>query len=187
MKKLNDILSKLSYFLVRVNLRKAELILLGVFISEFIFPHATLAQTLDINEAQAKTIMAEEILVNPANQDNADSTNSVEVAPAEPVKTPKRVMWVTVTAYSSTPDQTDDSPCLTANGYNVCVAGQENVVAANFLPFKTQVKLPEYFGDQTFTVQDRMNKRYTSRVDVWMKSREAAIKFGVRRLKVEVY
>ncbi len=87
---------------------------------------------------------------------------------------------VTMTAYSSTKDQTDATPCITANGYNVCKHGSENVIAANFLPFGTRVQFPELFGDREFIVQDRMNRRYTNRVDVWMKSRGSAKQFGIK-------
>lgn len=93
---------------------------------------------------------------------------------------------VTLTAYSSTVDQTDSSPCITANGFNVCSHGQENVIAANFLPFGTKVRIPDLFGTRVFTVQDRMNARYSHRVDVWMKSRSAAKQFGVKHAKIEI-
>ena len=101
--------------------------------------------------------------------------------------TPARITkTVTVTAYSSTSDQTDASPCSTANGFDVCKQGVENVVAVNGLPFGTKLRFPEMFGDRIFTVQDRMNARYTDRMDVWMKSRGAAMQFGVKHLKVEI-
>lgn len=93
---------------------------------------------------------------------------------------------VVITAYSSTRDQTDASPCITANGYNVCKNNRENVIAANFLPFGTRVKIPELFGDQEFVVQDRMNARYSNRVDIWMTSRARAKQFGVKRAHVVV-
>jgi 3D (Asp-Asp-Asp) domain-containing protein len=93
---------------------------------------------------------------------------------------------ILVTAYSSTKDQTDASPCITANGFNVCKNGAENVIAANFLPFGARVQFPEYFGAREFIVQDRMNARYSNRVDIWMKTRVAAKQFGVKRLKMVV-
>lgn len=93
---------------------------------------------------------------------------------------------VVITAYSSTRDQTDSSPCITANGYNVCKNNRENVIAANFLPFGTRVKIPELFGDQEFVVQDRMNARYSNRVDIWMTSRTRAKQFGVKRAHIVV-
>jgi len=91
-----------------------------------------------------------------------------------------------MTAYNSEMGQTDSTPCHTANGYNLCTNNQENVIAANFLKFGTKVRIPEYFGDRIFTVQDRMNARYYYRADVWFKNRADALKFGVRVLTIEV-
>jgi 3D (Asp-Asp-Asp) domain-containing protein len=96
---------------------------------------------------------------------------------------PKRIIYVVVTAYSSTPDQTDDSPFITANGSWV----HEGTLAANFLPFGTKIRLPDYSGDKNYVIEDRMNQRYTYRADIWMTSREAAKQFGVKRLKMEIY
>ncbi|TAL20346.1 hypothetical protein EPN90_01195 [Patescibacteria group bacterium] len=84
---------------------------------------------------------------------------------------------VPVTAYSSTPDQTDDTPFITANGSRV----RDGIIAANFLPFGTRVRFPELFGDKVFTVEDRMNARYFYRADIWMESRAAAWEFGIKR------
>lgn len=95
-------------------------------------------------------------------------------------------LTVTATAYSSTAAQTDSSPCTTANGFNVCKADKENVIAANFLPFGTKVQFPEIYGDKIFTVQDRMHKRFSKRVDFWMKTTNKARKFGVKKVKVQV-
>lgn len=98
----------------------------------------------------------------------------------------KGEMYVTSTAYSSDPAQTDDTPCITANGYDVCASGVENVVAANFLPFGTKIKIPDLFGDRIFIVQDRMNARYTYRVDLWMTSKERAINYGIRYIRIQI-
>ncbi len=92
----------------------------------------------------------------------------------------------TMTAYNSEVGQTDDTPCITANGFDVCAHGIEDTVAANFLPFGTKVRIPDLFGDRIFVVRDRMNKRYSDRVDVWMLERGQALKFGVRRARIEV-
>ncbi len=117
----------------------------------------------------------------------------VESFPIADAVEPKRVIWVVVTAYSSDVAQTDSSPCIPANGYNLCEHyekyGSGNSIAANFLSFDTQVKLPEVFGDKVFIVRDRMNARYNgqARIDVWMPSREEAVRFGVKTLKMEIY
>lgn len=92
-----------------------------------------------------------------------------------------------MTAYNSEVRQTDDSPCITANGFNVCEHGIEDTVATNFLPFGTKIRIPELFGDKIFTVRDRMNKRYHERIDIWMLNKVDALKFGVKRnIKIEV-
>lgn len=195
MKQFRQFYSTFLWYCKHINARKVEIMVLGVVVVQFLFPQASAAQTLAAAEQPVPSVMRQQQVIRPIDPETVQislvrqETEEVfdESLPEADARQPSRVLYVTVTAYSSTPDQTDSTPCITANGYNVCEGGQENVVAANFLPFGTVVKMPEYFGDQTFTVQDRMNKRYTERVDVWMKSREAAKQFGVRTLKVEVY
>lgn len=92
------------------------------------------------------------------------------------------VRRVLVTAYSSTPDQTDSTPFTTASGTSV----RHGVVAANFLAFGTRLRLPSHFGGDVFTVEDRMHERFSDRLDIWMESREAARAWGVRYVNVEV-
>lgn len=89
---------------------------------------------------------------------------------------------VQVTAYSSTPDQTDSSPFITANGTHV----HDGTLACNFLPFGTKVKFPEYSGDKIYIVEDRMNKRFSNRMDIWFASRSAALQFGRQTLEYVV-
>jgi 3D (Asp-Asp-Asp) domain-containing protein len=91
-----------------------------------------------------------------------------------------RVINMTVTAYNSEVGQCDSTPCITANGFNVCEHGIEDVIATNILPFGTKVMFPELFGDKVFTVQDRMNAKYSYRADIWMVHRYDAIQFGAK-------
>jgi 3D (Asp-Asp-Asp) domain-containing protein len=88
---------------------------------------------------------------------------------------------VSITAYSSTPDQTDDSPFITARGTYV----RDGIVAANFLPFGTKIKIPELFGDKIFVVEDRMNSRYWHKVDLWFPERHDALEFGIKTAKIQ--
>ena len=96
-----------------------------------------------------------------------------------------RITKVVLTAYSSTPNQTDSTPFITANGKQV----YDGLIAANWLPFGTRVKFPELFGDKIFTVNDRMNQRFgRGRVDLWLDLPLDEVKaFGVKRVMMEIY
>ena len=95
----------------------------------------------------------------------------------------KRTIRVTVTAYSSTVDQTDGDPFTTASGTTV----QDGVVAYNFLPFGTQVRFPDIFGEKIFLVEDRLNARSGPyHADIWMPSRGEALAWGKRIIRMEI-
>lgn len=93
------------------------------------------------------------------------------------------VRTITATAYNSVPGQTDDTPFITAAG----TPTRHGIIAANFLPIGTKVKIPDVYGDQIFTVEDRMNPRYHERIDIWMEEVGDAKKFGVRNVRLEIY
>ena len=81
----------------------------------------------------------------------------------------------TLTAYSSTPDQTDDTPFITASNTTV----RDGVIASNFLAFGTKVQIPSLFGDKVFIVEDRMAKKHDDKIDIWFPERHLAKRFGV--------
>lgn len=98
-----------------------------------------------------------------------------------------RETHVTVTAYNSVPAQTDDTPCIGAQGTDICKIYEagENVCAANFVPLGTKIEVE---GLGTCVVRDRMNARYYERVD-WYTGMDisAARQFGVRNKQIAVY
>ena len=100
---------------------------------------------------------------------------------------PRRSFSIPITAYTSEAAQTDATPCVTASGLDVCERNIENVVAANFLPLGTRVRIPELYGDRVFYVEDRMNQRYQYHMDVWLKEKAAAKTFGVKHATIEVF
>ena len=106
--------------------------------------------------------------------------------PVEPVQvqevqdTVRAVREVWVTAYSSTPEETDDSPLIAASGKTVAAG----FMAANFLAFGTRVKVPELFGERVFVVEDRMHRRKTDFVDIWMPTKNDAKQFGISYTKI---
>ena len=101
------------------------------------------------------------------------------LAPNKVNFTPK-IIKVTVTAYTSRPEETDSTPFITASGEEV----KMGIVASNFLPMGTEIKIPAVFGDKIFRVEDRMNPRYKNRIDIWLPSLEEAKKFGVKKTEI---
>lgn len=112
----------------------------------------------------------------------APSPRQLPVIPAQP-RTVRRVLWATVTAYSSTIDQTDASPFITASGTHV----RHGTIAWNAVPIGTEVRIPPIFGDKIFVVEDRLNAAATEfHLDLWVASREEALQWGAKILKIEV-
>lgn len=108
-----------------------------------------------------------------------------------PVQTPatgfgsiidEKFSLTTITAYSSTPEQTDSSPFITASGYPV----EDGIIASNFLEFNTKVRIPDLYGEKIFIVKDRMAKKNSDKIDIWFPSTEEALKFGVKKARIEI-
>lgn len=106
---------------------------------------------------------------------------------------PTKTMKMAATAYSSEPRQTDSTPCITANGFDLCSYykeyGSGNTIATNILPLGTVVQIT--IGDQVkeYVVRDRMNARYNGqrRLDIWMPTTPEAKAFGVKLVEVKVF
>ncbi|OGZ17689.1 MAG: hypothetical protein A2V72_00065 [Candidatus Nealsonbacteria bacterium RBG_13_37_56] len=99
----------------------------------------------------------------------------------DPIKIKK--VKVIVTAYSSTVCQTDDTPFITASGSYV----EEGIVANNMLPFGTEIRIPELYGDKIFVVRDRMNQRKGHyHVDIWFPDYSQAKDFGAKITYIEI-
>ena len=93
-----------------------------------------------------------------------------------------------VTAYNvGDPRQTDDTPCISANGENICraLANGEMRCAANFVPLGSRLHVDKI---GVCLVTDRMNKRYRNRVDIAMQKDEyrKALRFGRQKLQVKI-
>ena len=154
----------------------------------FLFPH---------NVAYANTYMTaasntvDHIMRFYQDADNPETSIVIE-AEQKPTKTPeikkteiKKKLWVTATAYSSTPWQTDNTPCITSTGYNVCNK-TENIIAVSrdlvrSLGYHRQVMLPSLYGSEIFLIEDTMNARFVNRIDVHHGSTKDARDFGLKR------
>jgi 3D (Asp-Asp-Asp) domain-containing protein len=149
---------------------------LASLIYHLVFPQSALTGFGLIGEQEVDLALTPlDGLVTLQGQALVQSTN-----PDTPVITGQ--YWVPVTAYSSTPDQTDATPFITASGTNV----RDGVVACNFLGFGTRIRFPQLYGDKIFIVEDRMAVRNSYKVDIWFASRQQAKEFGLKVAKVEV-
>jgi 3D (Asp-Asp-Asp) domain-containing protein len=92
-------------------------------------------------------------------------------------------MLMMTTSYNSDPRQTDDTPFITASGTHV----HEGTVATNILPFGTKLKI-EGFGDEIFTVEDRMNAKYDGKkmLDIWTANEKDSLDYGARIVTVKI-
>lgn len=82
-------------------------------------------------------------------------------------------------AYNSEEAQTDSDPFTMASGKRV----YDGAIANNCLKFGTKVKV----AGKTYTVEDRMNKRYgCDHYDIWMESYSEAVKFGRKSIEYTV-
>lgn len=131
------------------------------------------------------------LIMNPQLAVSPNANHSVEFAPlAEAadnysacdfrLQETKPAMAVWITAYSSTPEETDDTPFTTASSKLV----RDGIVATNFLPFGTRLAIPAIFGDKVFTVEDRMHKRKKNFLDVWMPTKQDAVQFGIQCARI---
>jgi 3D (Asp-Asp-Asp) domain-containing protein len=112
-------------------------------------------------------------------QDNSLAAINNFFTPSKVVKKIK----VVITGYSSSPEETDNTPFLTAKGTLV----RDGIVANNLLPFGTEIRIPELYNNEVFVVEDRMNQRVGFyHVDIWFPSKEEAQKFGAKFTYIEV-
>ncbi|MFC1687210.1 hypothetical protein ACFL0L_01400 [Patescibacteria group bacterium] len=145
-----------------------------VLLWEFTFPGQAVGhEILETGNIQAEPTITEE---------NIETRPRLPISADKPREEAKQTVYLTITAYSSTPDQTSGDPFITASGSTV----RDGIIAANFLPIGTRVRIPEYYGDKIFVVEDRMHQRYWYMADIWMESREEAIEWGARYTTLEV-
>lgn len=120
--------------------------------------------------------------VDALEQEAVKASNTI----AEPEKW-RTQYEVKVSAYNTVEAQTDDSPCISADGSDVCKLASNGhcIVAHNTLPLGTRINL-NGFGE--CTVRDRMNARYgAERMDVLMgKDVQKAREWGVQKLTYRV-
>jgi len=108
------------------------------------------------------------------------SLNKFFVGEIKPVVVPYYYVLGVITAYSSTPEETDDTPFVTASGSYV----GGGVIANNCFSFGTVIEIENEF----YEVQDRMSERYDcERFDIWKEGKKEALEFGKQTKEVVIY
>ncbi len=98
------------------------------------------------------------------------------------------VFPVTVTGYSSSRDQCDADPFITASNKRV----HAGIIAlSRDLLRRYNPDAPFHWGDRVwiegvgeFIVEDAMNARYRNRADIWFPDRRSATRWGVKQRKL---
>lgn len=168
---------------ISISFKNAITVIIAVFVFQILFPQYSYAYGLnqamiDLNQSVLHIANSPQPILYGKNWYKDQNQ-----LPQAGDKEPTLIMKAVVTAYSSTPDQTDDTPFITANGSHV----RDGIVATNMFPFGTKVRLPEIYGDKIFSVEDRMHERFSNRFDIWMETRLEAQLFGAKYLTIEVY
>lgn len=110
-----------------------------------------------------------------------------ELKPVKETPATKYTKRYTITAYNSVPWQTDSTPCISADGSNICELkkiGEESCAAA--LPFGTKINIP---GFGVCTVRDRLAPKFSHRIDLYFGGADKiqdAKQWGKRSVEVAV-
>ena len=162
-------------------LRRYMIIVITALVANLTLP----TQTRAVSAAETETQPIISALSIPETISPAPAIDlpQLPTVPDKPRPEAKQHFYYRSSAYSSTPDQTDGDPFTTASGAKV----HPGTVATNCLPFGTKIRIPEYFGDTIFIVEDRMHPRWgCEKIDLWMTSRQEAMQWGVRKVHIEI-
>lgn len=94
---------------------------------------------------------------------------------------PHEIVRASVSAYTSSPDETDDTPEINARGTK---PGPGSIACPTRYPFGTEVIIK----DESYFCDDRMNPRYAdgNYFDIWMESKVEAMHWGRRTIDAQV-
>ena len=88
----------------------------------------------------------------------------------------------TITAYNALSYQTDNSPCISASGMNICEAGELICACPREFEFGTEF----FINGRWWNCQDRLHSKYDDRIDLLMHTIEDAKEFGKQELEVYI-
>lgn len=101
---------------------------------------------------------------------------------------PEIIYEAVITAYTSSPEETDGNPCMSASGNDICNIGFNNIVACpSRYEFWTMIELPD--GSQ-FVCLDRVSLKYPDRFDIYMgqglEAKQEAFEWGIKKMSIKI-
>ena len=168
--------------------KKAILLMFLVMVDIFVLNDVIeKAQAMDIKT----TIVAERVAESVSTQVEAkteDNSNGIEEQQTSYEVASQAVReWngqAEVSAYTSRTEETDGSPCISADNTNICEY-KGCVIASNDYPLGSKIELE---GVGECIVKDRMNSRYTGtgNMDLYMgMDLEKALAFGRKKVNIK--
>jgi len=85
-----------------------------------------------------------------------------------------------VTAYNAVEYQTDDTPCISASGMNICETDELICACPREFDFGTEFKI----NKKVYNCQDRLHIQYNDRIDLLMHTMKEAKEFGIQEMEV---
>lgn len=116
-----------------------------------------------------------------SNIPSAETYVRVAEAIEKPVYQTVETLHAEISAYTSSEDETDDTPTITANGETT---GPGTIACPSRYKFGTLIEIE----DRIYKCNDRMAKRYrdTNHFDIWFETKREALIFGRQKLTVSV-
>jgi len=99
-----------------------------------------------------------------------------------PERMPVEVITASVSGYTASPDETDDTPDIVASGKKVAIG---MVACPSRYAFGTEIEI----NGRKLVCEDRMNLRYRDKnnFDIFFASKSEAYAFGRQELQVKIY
>ncbi len=110
------------------------------------------------------------------------SFNDLFIGQVKPIIISKIYALGIITAYSSTYEETDDTPFITASG---TITRRGIIACPQKYPFGTVIEIE----GEIFVCEDRMNQRFQkgNYFDIWFPDKQLALEFGRQQKEIIIY
>lgn len=133
-----------------------------------------------VNVASADVVYIKPLAVE-RNAPDYTIPPAIDLAVISITPPPHETMLAEVSAYTSSVDETDDTPNINAAGTK---PGPGSIACPSRYEFGTEIVI----RDESYFCDDRMNPRYSGGdyFDIWMETKPEAFQWGRRQVEVKV-